>query len=140
MTNKSSVLRLPVDQAVEDRIRSIQVLEQDALADLAYYLESRGHRELARLYRDSGLRLGESYFVQTVTHYYVGKLAALTPLFMILEEASWVADAGRLACTLQQGLEAQKDTEIEPVGLQYVSIMSIVGVTVYAHPVPVEQK
>jgi hypothetical protein len=38
--------------------------------------------------------LGRLYFIRTVTFYYIGRLIAVTPLELVLDQCSWVADTG----------------------------------------------
>lgn len=40
--------------------------------------------------------IGRNYFIRTVTHHHTGKLVDVTPLELVLENAAWIADDGRL--------------------------------------------
>ncbi len=55
--------------------------------------------------------VGKNVFIQTVTHHYTGKLVKASGDIVVLENACWIADDGRLN-------EAMKDTskfnEVEP--------------------------
>lgn len=50
-----------------------------------------------------GWKIGTRYYVQTVTHYYVGTLVGITPQELILRDVAWVADSGRHAAFVAGG-------------------------------------
>ena len=54
--------------------------------------------------------IGRSYFVRTVTNYFVGVLLWVGPQELLLENVSWIADTGRFSNALREG----KLNEIEP--------------------------
>lgn len=62
------------------------------------------------------LEIGKVYFVRNpAADSYVGRLVAvIDPFTLALEEASWVADSGRLSVFVRQG--RAPNMEIEPVG------------------------
>lgn len=53
---------------------------------------------------------GKLYFIRTVTFYYVGRLIAVTPLELVLDQCAWVADTGRFSDALKKG----QLSEVEP--------------------------
>lgn len=53
---------------------------------------------------------GEKYFIRTVTHYYTGRLVKVTDKELVLLDAAWIADTGRLAEFLSKGVA----NEVEP--------------------------
>lgn len=69
-------------------------------------------RELARMFSGvapavSGLpastepwEIGKIYLIRTVTMIDLGRLVAVTPQELVLEEAAWIADTGRFADAL----------------------------------------
>ncbi len=62
------------------------------------------------------LTIGETYFVQTCTKDWVGRLVSIDgPYTVTLEEASWVAESGRLHVFVRDG--RADSMEIEPVGV-----------------------
>lgn len=61
------------------------------------------------------LEIGSCYFVRTLSDYWVGRLVDVGPFTLTLEDASWVADTGRLAEFMRHG--KAENMEIEPVGL-----------------------
>ena len=54
--------------------------------------------------------IGKKYLVRTVTMIQVGRLVAVYPTELVLEDASWIADTGRFSETLKTG----EYDEIEP--------------------------
>lgn len=81
--------------------------------------------------------LGKGVFVRAVTHYYTGRLAAITPTELVLDDAAWIADTGRFATALGTGAL----NEIEPYpGRCYVSRGAVVDVAEWPHPLPRETK
>ena len=83
------------------------------------------------------LKIGENYFVRTVTNYMVGKLEEIVGGFLVFSSASWIPDTGRFMDFLKIG-EAK---EVEPVsGLYRVAIGSIVDVFEWKHNLPDKQK
>lgn len=53
--------------------------------------------------------IGKNYFIRTVTHHHTGKLVAVTNQELVLENAAWIADDGRLT----QALEKSEFNEVE---------------------------
>lgn len=65
------------------------------------------------------LIVGQTYFVETCTKDWVGRLVSIDgPYTLTLEEASWVADSGRLHIFMRDG--KADGMEIEPVGIKCV--------------------
>ena len=54
--------------------------------------------------------MGAEYFIQTVTHFYLGKLVHVGDKELAITGASWVADTGRL----HQFMAGSKPKENEP--------------------------
>lgn len=55
-------------------------------------------------------KIGENYFIRTVTHHLTGRLVAVHPIELVLEDAAWIADDGRFADALAKNAFA----EVEP--------------------------
>ena len=86
-------------------------------------------------YVQAVFQLGKIYMIRTVTMIDVGRVVAVTPQFIVLEEAAWVADTGRFH-------EALKDPsvlkEVEPFpGQCIVGVGAIVDACEY--PVTLRQ-
>jgi len=75
-------------------------------------------KELARLFGgvapavsdDLHWEIGGVYFIRTVTHHFTGRLVKVGDKELVIEEAAWIADDGRLADVLKSG----EFKEIEP--------------------------
>ena len=81
--------------------------------------------------------VGKNVFIRTVTHYYTGKLLALTKEEFILGNAAWIADTGRWAEALATGTLS----EVEPYpDLCIVSRGAIVDISPWKHELPRETK
>lgn len=76
--------------------------------------------------------------IRTVTMYHTGKLVAVTPEWLVLEDVAWIADTGRWSQALQTG----KLSEVEPFpdGRVYVSRGAVVDVCQWLHPLPREAR
>ena len=103
-------------------------------------------RELARLFNPQTItampshpfEVGKNYFIRTVTHHHTGKLVEVGPQELVLENAAWIADDGRLTDSLASG----KFNEIEmfPAGSRViVGRASIIDALVIS-AIPTSQK
>lgn len=54
--------------------------------------------------------IGKIYLIRTVTMIQTGRLVAVTPQELVLEEAAWIADTGRFSDALKTG----NFSEVEP--------------------------
>ena len=81
-------------------------------------------------------QVGEKIFIRTVTYHQLGKVKAVTPGFVELEDASWVADSGRFHQALTKGTL----DEVEYVGAAYVSLGAVVDVFPWPHALPTASK
>ena len=85
----------------------------------------------------SPYRVGENYFIRTVTHHYTGNLIRVTPKELVLKDAAWIADDGRFMNALKEG----KLNEIEPFQDDVViGRGAVLDATIWRHPLPREQK
>ncbi len=82
--------------------------------------------------------IGKNYFIQTVTHYYTGKLIEVLPQEIVLEDAAWIADTGRFSDFIKDG----KFNEVEPYpsGKLVIGRGSLVQAFQWTHPLPRAQK
>jgi hypothetical protein len=71
-------------------------------------------KELAGMFpkcaQDHPWVIGKAYLIRTVTMIQTGRLVAVTPQELVLEDAAWIADTGRFANVLKTG----KFNEVEP--------------------------
>jgi hypothetical protein len=59
---------------------------------------------------NSHWEIGKTYLIRTVTMIDTGRLVAVTPQELVLEDAAWIADTGRFA----DALEKCEFNEVEP--------------------------
>ena len=84
-------------------------------------------------------KVGQNYFLRTVTHHLVGTLIEVTPKELWLKDASWVADDGRFHDALKTGnlneIEPFPDGAEIPVGRG-----ALIDAVIWAHDLPRVQK
>lgn len=74
-------------------------------------------------------------FVRTVTHYYTGRLVAVTDQEIVLADCAWIADTGRFSSALQTG--DLVEVEPYPDGVDVViNRGAIVDCCAWSHPLP----
>ncbi len=84
-------------------------------------------------------KLGENYFIRTVTFHYTGKLKEVYPLELVLSDAAWIPDDGRFADALKTGVF----NEVEPYPIEEDVIIgrgALIDATVLNAPLPKDQK
>lgn len=81
---------------------------------------------------DNPFIIGKAYLLRTVTYHMLGKLERISGNFLVLSEASWVADSGRFGTAISTG----ELNEIEYVGDAIVSINSLVDAFPWGHKIP----
>lgn len=85
--------------------------------------------------------IGKHYFIRTVTMSHVGKLEKVFDDTLVLSNASWVADSGRLSDAMKSGLESLSSTELEPfVNDLIIGRGALIDMTIYNFPLPTKQK
>lgn len=52
---------------------------------------------------ENPFNIGKNYFIRTVTHHHTGTLVKVTATELVLENAAWIADDGRLTDSLKTG-------------------------------------
>ena len=80
--------------------------------------------------------VGKCFFFRTITYHCVGQVVKRFGSFLQLQDASWIADTGRFMNFIKEG----KLNEVEPVGIQFVNLGSVVDFFPWKHPLPKEQK
>ena len=76
------------------------------------------------------INVGSNYVIHTVTHYYVGTVAKVFPLSVVLVNASWIADTGR-ATAFYADVSNASEIEVFPPDME-VTIYS--GAIVVHYP------
>ena len=80
---------------------------------------------------------GQAWFFRTVTYHLVGRVKKCMPGgFLLLEDASWIADSGRFMQAIKNGTLG----EVEPVGIALLNIAAITDAFPWCHKLPTEQK
>ena len=82
--------------------------------------------------------IGENYFIQTVTHYYTGRLIQVLQNELVLEDAAWIADTGRFKEFIQDGIF--NETEPYPSGRLIIGRGSLIQAFKWTHKLPRDQK
>lgn len=75
--------------------------------------------------------VGKNYFIRSVTHYYTGRLTDIVGEWLVLDEASWIADTGRFHDFLKDGKCNEYESFISPV---YVPMGSVIDITEWKFP------
>ena len=82
-------------------------------------------------------KIGEAYFIRTVTYFATGRVKKIVGKFLVLEDAAWVADTGRFRQAIMDGVL----DEVEPVDVDmYLNIDSITDAFDWKKDLPKEQK
>jgi hypothetical protein len=81
--------------------------------------------------------IGKKYFIRTVTHHHTGELVAVTEQEIVLKNAAWIADDGRLTDSLRTG--QFNEVEMFPTGNVLVGRGSIID-AVEITTIPTSQK
>ena len=80
--------------------------------------------------------IGQAYHIRTVTHFWTGRLVAVYPQELVIEDAAWIADTGRFADFFSGG-----PNECEPVnGPVFIGRGSIVDAQGWSIALPRSQK
>jgi len=80
--------------------------------------------------------VGKKWFFRTVTYHLVGLVTGVMGNFLILENASWIADSGRFSDCLKNG----NMNEVEPCGIAYVNVSTVTDFFPWNHDLPMDQK
>jgi len=79
--------------------------------------------------------VGKKFFFRAVTYHLVGKVEKQVGTFLELSTASWVVDSGRFMNAIKDGIL----DEVEPVGVAYINITTVVDFFPWKHKLPTEQ-
>jgi hypothetical protein len=80
--------------------------------------------------------VGKAWFFRTVTYHLVGKVTRRLGNFLVLSDASWVADSGRF----MQAIKSGTLNEVEPVGPALLNLDTVTDAFPWVHPLPDKQK
>lgn len=82
-------------------------------------------------------KIGANYFIRTVTHHHTGILVRVTCQELVLKDAAWIADDGRLTEALARG--EFKEVEMFPKGHLIIGRASLID-AVEIQTIPTSQK
>jgi|SRR5581483_3204815 len=78
-------------------------------------------------------KIGQAYFIRTVTYFATGRVKAIVGQFLVLEDAAWIADTGRFSNAIATGVLS----EVEPVEVEmYLNLNSITDALLWPHALP----
>jgi len=80
--------------------------------------------------------VGKSYLIRTVTFFWLGRVTRVVGGFLVMDDASWVADTGRY----HKATSVDALNEVEPVGRAYVGLGSIVDARDWIGDLPSDAK
>lgn len=83
---------------------------------------------------DAPYTVGETYFIRTVTHYVTGRMVAVFPAELVLEDACWIADTGRFSVALKTG--DLSETEPFPDGYVTIGRGAVIDACRWPHALP----
>jgi hypothetical protein len=91
---------------------------------------------------DEYWKTGQNYMLITVTRIITGRLIHVGKKELVLDQAAWIADTGRFAACLSEGLHSLSASEIEPYGDVEVIVprTSLISSCIYNHKLPTEVK
>lgn len=69
---------------------------------------------------DLPFELGRNYLFRTIGYHWLGRVIAFRGKFVVLDDASWIADTGRYGECLKGNLVQISSSEIEPSPRQVV--------------------
>jgi hypothetical protein len=91
----------------EELLTELQELEQ---------LESQVSSKKAQIdyqTQEVPFKVGEKYFIRTVTYFLTGQVKAVVGQFLVLDQGAWIADTGRFNEAINEG----KLSEVEPINV-----------------------
>ena len=98
-------------------------------------------KEIARVFSNEEIAnpfiVGKAYFIRTCTYHLTGRVQAIIGNFIVLNDAAWIADSGRLADALAKG--TLNEVEPMPDGT-IVSLGAITDAAPWHHDLPKNQK
>ena len=83
---------------------------------------------------DGPFVVGETWVFRCVTNYLVGRIAQIYPMWIVLEDASWIPDTGRWHEFMAQG----RASEVEPCpdGKWVIAAGAVVDCGPWPHKLP----
>ena len=107
-------------------------MNQDKILNLICSLVSENKSEPV----EHPFEKGEAYFFRTLTFHILGRIKETSGKFIILEDASWVADSGRF----HEAFEKGEVEENEYIGRGIVNLDSVVDAWPWPNSLPKKSK
>jgi len=85
---------------------------------------------------DIPFAIGKAYLIRTVTYHMLGRIEKISGDFLVMADASWVADSGKFSTAITKG----ELSESEYVGDAIVNLTAIVDAFPWGHKIPKETK
>jgi hypothetical protein len=85
------------------------------------------------------IEIGQGGFFRTVTYHYVGRVKAVTPDAVILDQCSWVADSRRFGEAIVNGLTSEAEVEFIGDGIA-VFQGGLIDAIPYKHELPTKSR
>lgn len=85
---------------------------------------------------DHPFKVGDSYFIRTVTYHFVGTIKEIVGKWIVLKDASWVADSGRFHVALEKG----ELSEVEYMDKAIINMDTITDAALWTNKIPKESK
>jgi hypothetical protein len=82
-------------------------------------------------------KIGENYFLRTITAHYTGKLVRVYPAELVFVDCAWIPDDGRFADSFEK---EYNEVEPFPDGEVIIGRGSLLDMTVIKKPLPRKQK
>ena len=89
------------------------------------------------LEKELPFKVGESYLIRTVTHYWVGRVIEITGSFIKMDPAAWVADTGRFHKAVDVGHLAEVEVISVPA---FINCEAIVDAIEWHTALPTDSK
>lgn len=84
-------------------------------------------------------KIGEKYFIRTVTQYLTGQVVAIHGKFVEMSDAAWIAHTGEYSEALHEGAKVFRNIEPYPENVTFNSD-AIIDFCRWTHKLPTEQK
>ena len=82
--------------------------------------------------------VGQKVFFRTVTYHILGEVESIIGNVIKLKTASWIADSGRFADFIKDGISDV--VEVEPLGSWFVNFNAVVDFGIWKHKLPTKQQ
>lgn len=111
--------------------------KQTVLKQIESLLSESGDSFLFKQEFELPFKIGDAYFIRTVTYFATGRVKDIVGQFLVLDEAAWIADTGRFSDAMAKGVM----NEVEPIeGEMFINTNSITDAFPWGHKLPRDQK